>query len=301
MAKLFLLPVQVGGLERQLPSKPPEMARTSLSRQKLLNHTRSYLELFTMRSRKVSNYNLELKTMSISVEEVGGKGLACVVDVRNESQVAQAVQRAVEEYGGIDILINNASAIALTNTESTEMKRFDLMHSINVRGTFLVSKLCLPHLKKSSHAHILNISPPLNLVPGWFGPHVAYTMSKYGMSMCVLGMQEEFKPFNIAVNALWPRTTIDTAALQIHPTGEDRRRRGRNATILADAAYWILTQEPKPNGQFFIDEEVLFKAGVTELDQYAVNRSYKDNLQQCIFAPAPAAGGDVIDRIRCRL
>uniref|UniRef100_A0A1Y1LI66 Uncharacterized protein n=1 Tax=Photinus pyralis TaxID=7054 RepID=A0A1Y1LI66_PHOPY len=138
MAKLFLLPVQVGGLERQLPSKPPEMARTSLSRQKLLNHTRSYLELFTMRSRKVSNYNLELKTMSISVEEVGGKGLACVVDVRNESQVAQAVQRAVEEYGGIDILINNASAIALTNTESTEMKRFDLMHSINVRGTFLV-------------------------------------------------------------------------------------------------------------------------------------------------------------------
>ncbi|KAB0793963.1 hypothetical protein PPYR_13583 [Photinus pyralis] len=235
------------------------------------------------------------------IEEVGGKGLACVVDVRNESQVAQAVQRAVEEYGGIDILINNASAIALTNTESTEMKRFDLMHSINVRGTFLVSKLCLPHLKKSSHAHILNISPPLNLVPGWFGPHVAYTMSKYGMSMCVLGMQEEFKPFNIAVNALWPRTTIDTAALQIHPTGEDRRRRGRNATILADAAYWILTQEPKPNGQFFIDEEVLFKAGVTELDQYAVNRSYKDNLQQCIFAPAPAAGGDVIDRIRCRL
>lgn len=236
------------------------------------------------------------------IEEAGGKGLACVVDVRNEAQVAAAVQRAVDEYGGIDILINNASAIALTDTENTEMKRFDLMHNINVRGAFLVSKLCLPHLKKSSHAHILNISPPLNLVPAWFGPHVAYTMSKYGMSMCVLGMQEEFKPFNIAVNALWPRTTIDTAALQIHPTGEDRRKRGRNATVLADAAHWILTQEPKPNGQFFIDEEVLIEAGVTGLEQYAVNRSYKDNLQRCLFAPQPAAGGDVSrNRLTCRL
>lgn len=212
------------------------------------------------------------------VEEVGGKGLACVVDVRDENQIKSAVEEAVKKFGGIDILINNASAISLTPTDQTDMKRYDLMHNINTRGTFLVSKICLPYLKKSSNAHILNLSPPLSMKPHWFAPHVAYTMAKYGMSMCVLGMHEEFKPFNIAVNALWPRTAIDTAAVRML-MGEDMGKNySRKPDIMADAAYCILTQEPKPTGQFFIDDEVLVQAGVQDLDQYACNPANKDNL-----------------------
>jgi len=152
-------------------------------------------------------------TAAEEIEKAGGKALPCVVDIRDEQQIQKAVDEAINQFGGIDILVNNASAISLTSTEDTEMKRFDLMHQINTRGTFLCSKLCLPALKKANNPHILNLSPPLNLDVKWFAPHVAYTMAKYGMSLCVLGMAEEFKPHGIAVNALWPRTAIATAAV----------------------------------------------------------------------------------------
>ncbi|KAK5640974.1 hypothetical protein RI129_009521 [Pyrocoelia pectoralis] len=221
------------------------------------------------------------------IEEAGGKGLACVVDVRDEKQIATAVDEAVKKFGGIDIVINNASAISITSTEATEMKRYDLMHNINTRGTFLVSKICLPYLKKSSNAHILNLSPPLNLQPIWFSSHLAYTMAKYGMSMCVLGMHEEFKPFNIAVNALWPRTAIDTAALQMLLGPDGSKKHGRKPEIVADAAYWILTHEPKPTGHFFIDDEVLLKAGITNLDQYLIDPNDKKELQLDFFLDPP--------------
>ncbi|KAF2882734.1 hypothetical protein ILUMI_23467 [Ignelater luminosus] len=217
------------------------------------------------------------------IEEAGGKGLACVVDVRDENQVKSAVEEAAKKFGGIDIVINNASAISLTPTEGTDMKRYDLMNNINTRGTFLVSKLCLPYLKKSSHAHILNLSPPLNLEPRWFAPHVAYTMAKYGMSMCVLGMHEEFRPFNISVNALWPRTAIHTAAIEMLMGKETSSNYSRKPQILADAAYYILTKEPKPTGNFFIDDEILAEAGITNLDQYAVNPNNKDQLMPDFF------------------
>lgn len=219
-----------------------------------------------------------IHTTVTEVEKAGGKGLACVVDVRNEDQIRSAVEQAVKKFGGIDILVNNASAISLTGTADTDMKRYDLMHSINTRGTFLVSKLCLPYLKKSSHAHILNLSPPLSMQPHWFGPHVAYTMAKYGMSMCVLGMHEEFRPFNIAVNALWPRTAIHTAAAEMLMGKETSQNYSRKPEIVADAAYAIFIQDPKPTGQFFIDDEVLAKAGITDMAQYAVNPKYKDEL-----------------------
>ncbi|KAF5285562.1 hypothetical protein FQR65_LT13196 [Abscondita terminalis] len=210
------------------------------------------------------------------VEAAGGQGLACVVDVRDESQVSSAVEQAVKKFGGIDILINNASAISLTNTETTSMKKYDLMNNINTRGTFLVSKMCLPYLKKSSHAHILTLSPPLSMKSYWFAPNLAYTISKFGMSMCVLGMHEEFKTYNIAVNALWPKT--DTAAVQFLVGTENSRNHSRTPNIIADAAYWIFTQVPKPTGEFFIDEEVILKAGITDLVQYAANPEYKDDL-----------------------
>ncbi|KAF2882735.1 hypothetical protein ILUMI_23468, partial [Ignelater luminosus] len=212
------------------------------------------------------------------IEQAGGKGLACVVDVRDENQVRAAVEEAVKKFGGIDIVVNNASAISLTPTEGTEMKRYDLMNNINARGTFLVSKLCLPYLKKSSHGHILNLSPPLSMQPRWFAPNLAYTIAKYGMSMCVLGMHEEFRPYNIAVNALWPRTVIQTAAVDMLLGKETSANYSRKPEIMADAAYYILTKEPKPTGNFFIDDEVLAEAGITNLDQYAVNPKYKDQL-----------------------
>lgn len=208
-------------------------------------------------------------TAAKEIENAGGKALPCIVDVRDESQIRSAVQQAVEKFGGIDILINNASAISLTPTEQTEMKRFDLMMSINTRGTFLTSKICLPYLKKSSHAHILNISPPLNMLPQWFEMHVAYTMAKYGMSMCVLGMAEEFKPFNIGVNALWPRTAIHTAAMEML-SGPESDQYSRKPDIMADAAYEVLSRDPKTtSGNFFVDEEILKSIGVTDLTHYA--------------------------------
>ncbi|TFG04016.1 MAG: NAD(P)-dependent oxidoreductase [Promethearchaeota archaeon] len=205
------------------------------------------------------------------INAVGGKGLACIADIRFEDQVQAAIDATIKEFGGIDIVINDASAISLTPTLETEMKRFDLMFSVNVRGTFLCSKLCIPHLKKSENPHILNLSPPLNMDPKWFAHHVAYTMSKYGMSMCVLGMAEEFKKDKIAVNALWPRTAIATAAVKNLLGGESAVKHSRKPEIVADAAYLIITEpSDQCTGNFFIDDEVLMEHGITDLSHYSV-------------------------------
>ncbi|MFW9949738.1 MAG: SDR family oxidoreductase [Candidatus Thorarchaeota archaeon] len=205
------------------------------------------------------------------IESVGGKGIPCIADIRFEDQVQAAIDATVKEFGGIDILINDASAISLTPTLETTMKRFDLMFSVNVRGTFLCSRLCVPYLKKSDNPHILNLSPPLNMDSKWFAHHVAYTMSKYGMSMCVLGMAEEFKKDGIAVNALWPRTAIATAAVENLLGGETAIKHSRKPEIVADAAYIILTRRStETTGNFFIDDELLIENGVTDLGKYSV-------------------------------
>lgn len=210
-------------------------------------------------------------TAAEEVEAVGGKALACVVDIRQEGLVDAAVQRTIETFGGIDILINNASAIQLTGTLQTPMKRYDLMHSVNVRGTYLTSQKCLPHLLKSENPHILNLSPPLNMEEKWFKNHVAYTMAKYGMSMCVLGMAGEFRKKGVGVNALWPRTTIATAAIKNIVGGEEMMKKSRKPEIMADAAHWILTQDAKEcTGNFFIDEDLLRENGVTDFEHYSV-------------------------------
>ena len=213
-------------------------------------------------------------TIHTAVEEInnaGGNGLACKCDIRHEEQVQAAVEKAVATFGGIDVLVNNASAIHLSGTLDTPMKRYDLMHHINTRGTFLSSKACLPHLLKASNPHILNISPPLNLETQWFAPHLAYTMAKFGMSLCVLGMADEFKQQGVAVNALWPKTVIATAAVQNLLGGQDVVKRSRQPAIMADAAHIILTRSSREcTGNFFIDEEVLSQAGITDLDKYAV-------------------------------
>ena len=213
-------------------------------------------------------------TVFTAVQEMqaaGGQGLACITDIRIEDQVQAAVDSAVETFGGIDILINNASAIDLSGTLDLAMKRYDLMHDINTRGTFMVSKLCLPHLLKASNPHILNISPPLDMSPVWFSHHVAYTMAKFGMSMCVLGMAEEFRQQGVAVNALWPRTTIATAAIKNLLGGERAMQSSRKPEIMADAAYAILTRSSREcSGNFFIDDEVLLSTGITCLDEYSV-------------------------------
>lgn len=204
------------------------------------------------------------------IEKAGGKALACVTDIRFDEQIAKAVQQAVDTFGGIDILINNASAISLTGTLETPMKRYDLMSQINARGTFATSQACLPHLLKAKNPHILNISPPLTMQPRWFAPHVAYTMAKYGMSLCVLGMHEEFRG-KVAVNALWPRTVIDTSAVRNLLGGETVAKQGRSPEIMADAAYAILNKGVDYTGNFAIDDEVLAAEGVTNLDKYAVD------------------------------
>ncbi|XP_065905672.1 hydroxysteroid dehydrogenase-like protein 2 [Dysidea avara] len=202
----------------------------------------------------------------VIIEDAGGKCLPCVVDIRFEDQVSRAVEQAVEKFGGIDVLVNNASAISITGTVSTEMKRYDLMMGINARGTFLTSKLCIPYLKKGRNPHILNISPPLNMKPRWFRDYCAYTMAKYGMSMCVLGMSEELKPDGIAVNALWPRTAIATAAMEML-AGDEGMKMSRPPDIMADAILQHTCDQM--TGQFLIDDDVVKKAGITDLDQYA--------------------------------
>jgi citronellol/citronellal dehydrogenase len=212
-----------------------------------------------------------IHTAAAEVEAAGGRALAVTCDVRDEEQVRGAIARTVSAFGGVDILVNNASAIALTGTLHTPMKRYDLMHQVNTRGTFLCSQAALPHLLQAANPHILNLSPPLSMSPRWFGPHVAYTMAKYGMSMCVLGMAEEFRG-KVAVNALWPRTAIATSAIDMLGGGE-MMKRSRKPTILADAAHWILTQPTTTSGNFFLDDEVLARAGVTDLSRYAVDPS----------------------------
>lgn len=207
------------------------------------------------------------------IEAAGGACLPLQVDIRDEAQVTDAVRQAAERFGGIDIVINNASAISLTPTEATPIRRFDLMMSVNVRGTFLVTQACLPHLKRSAalgrNPHVLTLAPPPNLDPRWFAPHVAYTIAKYGMSLCVLGHAEEFRPLGIGVNALWPRTVIQTAALQMIPGV--RPEHCRRVDIMADAAHWVLSADAATTtGNFFIDDEVLARAGVTDLSRYAV-------------------------------
>jgi len=226
-------------------------------------------------------------TAAEEVEKAGGKALPCIVDIRDEAAVKSAVKAAVDKFGGIDILVNNASAISLTSTELTDMKRYDLMHSINTRGTFLVSKECLPYIKKSAHPHILNLSPPLNMEPFWFSQHLAYTMAKYGMSMCVLGMAREYKEHGIGVNALWPRTMILTAAVEML-TGPESNQWSRKPEIMSDAAYVVLTSDPKnTTGNFYIDDDVLKSAGVTDFTDYACIKENADNLMEDAFLSVP--------------
>lgn len=210
-------------------------------------------------------------SVSEEIEGLGGVALPLVVDVRDDARVAEAVDETAKEFGGLDILINNASAISLTGTLETELKRFDLMMGVNVRATFACSKAALPHLIKSDNPHILTLSPPLTMESKWFKDHLAYTMSKYGMSMCTLGMAEEFRSKKVAVNSLWPKTTIATAAIEKH-FPEQVYQGSRTAEIMADSAYWIFNQKStEVTGQFFIDETLLRDAGVTDFSQYAIN------------------------------
>lgn len=205
------------------------------------------------------------------IEAAGGKALAVQCDIRFEDQIQQVVEKTKERFGGLDILVNNASAIALTSTEATEPKRFDLMHSINVRGTFMVTRACIPLLKEGKNAHILTLSPPVNLDPKWLEKHVAYTLTKYNMSMMSLGWAAELAPYKIAANSLWPRTTIDTAAVRNLLGGEMLANMSRTPEILADAAYYILkSPSTECTGNLFIDEQVLAKEGITDLGKYSV-------------------------------
>jgi len=222
------------------------------------------------------------------VEKAGGKALACIVDVRDEAQIAAAVKQAVEKFGGIDILVNNASAISLTGTLETPMKRYDLMHQINTRGTYACSQACIPVLLKAANPHILNLSPPLNMETRWFAPHVAYTMAKFGMSMCVLGMAEEFRSKKIAVNALWPRTAIATAAVQNLLGGDDVMKGCRTVEIMADAAHAIFAKPARAfTGNFLIDDSFLYSEGVRDFDQYRVDPTAR--LMPDFFVPSDIA------------
>jgi len=214
-------------------------------------------------------------TAGEEIEAAGGQALPIVCDIREDEQVIAAVEQTVAKFGGIDILINNASAIHLTPTIATPMKRFDLMHQINTRGTFLCSQQCIPYLAKGKNPHILNISPPLNMKAKWFQNHCAYTMAKYGMSMCVLGMAAELAEQGIGVNALWPRTLIWTAAVE-NLLGANLKDSGRNPEIMADAAYCVLTGDSrKVTGNFFIDEPLLREHGVTNFEQYATTPGHE--------------------------
>ena len=212
-----------------------------------------------------------IHTAARAIEEAGGRALPLVVDVRAEGEVAAAVEKAVATFGGIDILVNNASAISLTRTLQTPVRIYDRMMTVNTRGTFVCSQACLPHLKRAENPHILNLSPPLNMDPRWFAPHVAYTMAKYGMSLCVLGMAHEFAADGIAVNALWPRTAIATAAIEFAIGNEALLKFCRKPEIVADAAHAILSGRSRDRtGQFLIDDEVLAATGVTDFDRYQV-------------------------------
>jgi citronellol/citronellal dehydrogenase len=217
-----------------------------------------------------------IHTAAADIEKAGGRALAVACDIRFEEQVAAALEQAHKTFGAIDILVNNASAISLTNTAGTDLKRYRLMHEINVGGTFLVSRLAIPYLKKGTNPHILTMSPPLNMDAKWFKGHLAYTMSKYGMSMCTLGLAEELRADGIAANSLWPETAIATAAVMNLLGGDETIKGSRKPEIVADAAHWILTQPSRTcTGNFFIDTEVLAWAGIHDLAQYAVEPGHK--------------------------
>jgi citronellol/citronellal dehydrogenase len=224
-------------------------------------------------------------TAAKDIEAAGGQALPLIVDVRDEANVYEAVEKTAAAFGGVDICVNNASAIQLTGTEATDMKRYDLMHQINARGTFLTSKACIPHLKRASNPHVLMLSPPLDMSPRWFGTHVAYTMAKFGMSMCVLGMAAEFKDDGIAFNALWPRTGIATAAIQFALGGESGMRQCRTVEIMADAAHAIFEKPARDfSGNFLIDDSFLYAEGVRDFDQYRVDPTQP--LMPDFFVPA---------------
>jgi citronellol/citronellal dehydrogenase len=224
-------------------------------------------------------------TAAKEIEDAGGKALPLIVDVRDEANVFEAVEQTAQRFGGIDICVNNASAIQLTGTLATDMKRYDLMHQINARGTFLTSKACIPHLKQAANPHVLMLSPPLDMAPRWFGTHVAYTMAKFGMSMCVLGMAEEFKADGIAFNALWPRTGIATAAIQFALGGDDSMRQCRTVEIMADAAHAIFEKPAREfTGNFLIDDSFLYAEGVRDFEKYRVDPSRP--LMPDFFVPA---------------
>lgn len=213
-------------------------------------------------------------TAAKEIEAAGGKALPIIVDVRSEENVEEAIKKTVDTFGGIDILVNNASAIGLTPTLATDMKKYDLMHNINTRGTFLCSQKAIPHLKKAANPHVLNLSPPLNMETRWFQHHVAYTMAKFGMSMCVLGMAGEFASDGIAFNALWPRTSIATAAVNNHLGGDMIMKLSRTPELMADAAYIILTKNSREfTGNFCVDDEVMASVGITDLRSYQVDPS----------------------------
>jgi citronellol/citronellal dehydrogenase len=211
-------------------------------------------------------------TAAKEIEAAGGKALPLIVDVREETSVQEAVAKAVATFGGLDICVNNASAISLTGTLSTDMKRYDLMHQVNGRGTFLTSKACIPHLKQAANPHVLTLSPPLDIKPKWFAPHVAYSMAKYNMSLCVLGMAEEFKGEGIAFNALWPRTAIATAAIRFALAGDEGMKHCRDPEIMADAAQAIFEKPAREfSGNFLIDDTFLYGEGVRDFDRYRVD------------------------------
>lgn len=219
------------------------------------------------------------------IEAAGGQALPLTVDVRDEASVLAAVEAAVARFGGIDICVNNASAIQLTGTLATDMKRYDLMHQVNARGTFLVSKACIPHLKQAANPHILALSPPLDLSPHWFGPHVAYTMAKYSMSLAMLGMADEFREDGIACNGLWPRTGIATAAIEFALTGKDGLAHCRRPEIMADAAHAIFTSPSRElTGRFLIDDSFLYERGVRDFEKYSVDPG--KTLMPDFFVPA---------------
>ena len=237
-----------------------------------------------------------IHSAAAEIERAGGKALPLVVDVRDEANVAAAARRCAEVFGGIDICINNASAINLAATEQIDMRRYDLIQQINTRGTFVTTRACLPFLKRAANPHVLTLSPPLDLSPRWFAPHLAYSLSKYGMSLCMLGMAEEYRADGIACNALWPRTTIATAAVEFALGGPEMMRRSRKPEIVADAAHVILTRPAREyTGRFFIDDSVLYEAGVRDFSAYSVEPGGRLLADLFIARELPAPPGVLLE------